>query len=283
MGEGGVIPAANSGERSILVRPVVSETKNMSAATIAEVTLEATPVILDRVTKRYGRGKRAVPALNDVSLEFPRGSVTAVLGVSGSGKSTLLACAAGLERPTEGSVRLRGTELTRLKERRLAVLRRRHVGFVFQDLNLVPSLSVADNIALPLRLDHRHVSSEQVAAAAARVGLDQLRRLPPELSGGQQQRVAIARALVTNPDVIFADEPTGALDPHTGRGVLRLLREAADGATVVIVTHDPRATRYCDRAVFLYAGQIDRVVDDPEPAKVAATLDWLGDRAVGGR
>jgi putative ABC transport system ATP-binding protein len=236
---------------------------------------------LDDVTKRYGRGRGAVTALDRVSLRFAAGSFTAVLGVSGSGKSTLLQCAAGLERPSSGTVRLCGTELARLSHRRLAVLRRRRVGFVFQDLNLLPELTVAENIALPLRLDHRPARRADIEWAAARVGLGggQLRRLPAELSGGQQQRVAIARALITRPDMIFADEPTGALDPHTAAGVLRLLREAADGTTVVIVTHDPQVTRFCDRAVFLHAGRLDRVVPDPEPAIVARLLHELGERA----
>jgi len=240
----------------------------------------AAPVLLTAVTKRYGRRRGAVAALDQVSLSFGAGSFTAVLGVSGSGKSTLLQCAAGLERPSSGTVQLCGAELSRLSQRRQAVLRRQRVGFVFQDLNLLPELTVAENIALPLRLDHRPAGRADIELAAARVGLggDQLRRRPAELSGGQQQRVAIARALITRPEVIFADEPTGALDPHTAAGVLQLLREAADGATVVIVTHDPQVTRFCDRAVFLYAGRVDRVLAEPEPAAVARVLHELGER-----
>ncbi len=240
-------------------------------------------VELDQVTKRYGRGRGAVIALDRVSVSFPPGSFTAVLGVSGSGKSTLLQCAAGLERPTSGTVRLVAADLTRLSRRRQAVLRRRRIGFVFQDLNLVPELSVAENIALPLRLDHRRVERGHIRHAASRVGLDagQLRRLPAALSGGQQQRAAIARALITRPDVIFADEPTGALDPHTGAGVLGLLRETAQGATVVVVTHDPQAVRFCDRAVFLHAGRVDRMLSAPDPATVAAVLNELGERGRG--
>ena len=239
--------------------------------------------MLDGVTKRYGRRRGAVVALDGVSLSFPAGSFTAVMGVSGSGKSTLLQCAAGLERPTSGRVRLFATDLTGLSQRRQAELRRRRIGFVFQDLNLVPELSIAENIALPLRLDHRRAARADIEHAAARVGLApaQLKRLPAELSGGQQQRVAIARALITRPDVIFADEPTGALDPHTGQGVLRLLRTAADGTTVVIVTHDPQVVRFCDRAVFLHAGRVDRMMYAPEPAAVARVLHELGERGRG--
>ena len=238
------------------------------------------PVVLDAVTKRYGRRRRATPALDGVSLAFAAGSFTAVLGVSGSGKSTLLQCAAGLERVTSGRVWLCGQDLGRLSQRKQAVLRRQRVGFVFQDLNLLPELTVAENIALPLRLDHRPARRDDVEQAAARVGLGggQLRRRPAELSGGQQQRVAIARALITRPEVIFADEPTGALDPHTAVGVLRLLRGAADGTTVIIVTHDPQVTRFCDQAVFLQAGRVDRVLSAPEPGLVARCLHELGER-----
>lgn len=245
--------------------------------------LTTAPVVLHAVSKRFGRGRGMVTALDSVSLSFPAGSFTAVLGVSGSGKSTLLQCAAGLEQPSSGTVRLCGAELARLSDRQQAVLRRQRVGFVFQELNLVPELTAGENIALPLRLGRQRVASAVIEQAAARVGLRprQLRRLPSELSGGQQQRAAIARALMINPEVIFADEPTGALDPYTAEGVMRLLRQAAAGTTVVIVTHQPEVTRFCDRAVFLYAGCVDAIVDAPEPAAVAARLHTLGERASG--
>jgi putative ABC transport system ATP-binding protein len=259
--------------------------KTLSNPGITQAPAASAPVVLDSVTKRYGRRRGAVAALDRVSLAFPAGSFTAVLGVSGSGKSTLLQCAAGLERPSAGTVRLCGTELNRLSSRQQAALRRRRVGFVFQDLNLLPELTVAENIALPLRLDRRPARRADIEEAAARVGLagDQLRRRPAELSGGQQQRAAIARALITAPDVIFADEPTGALDPHTAAGMLRLLRAAPDGTTVVIVTHDPQVTRFCDRAVFLRAGRVDRVLPSPEPGLVAELLHDLGQQADGER
>jgi putative ABC transport system ATP-binding protein len=241
-------------------------------------------VVLHEVSKRFGRGRGAVTALDTVSLSFPVGSITAVQGVSGSGKSTLLQCAAGLERPSSGTVRLCGAELARLSDRERALLRRQRVGFVFQELNLVPELTVGENIALPLRLDHKRVAWAAIEQAAAGVGLHpgQLRRLPSELSGGQQQRAAIARALVIRPEVIFADEPTGALDPYTAEGVMRLLRQAAAKATVVVVTHQPEVTRFCDRAVFLYAGHVDTIIDAPDPAAAAARLHALGQRASGG-
>jgi putative ABC transport system ATP-binding protein len=241
------------------------------------------PVVLHAVSKRFGRGRGAVTALDGVSLSFPARSFTAVLGVSGSGKTTLLQCAAGLEQPSSGTVRLCGAELARLSDRQRALLRRKRVSFVFQELNLVPELTVGENIALPLRLDHQRLAPAAIEHAAARVGLRpaQLRRLPAELSGGQQQRAAIARALVISPEVIFADEPTGALDPYTAEGVMRLLRQAAAGTTVVIVTHQPEVTRFCDRAVFLYAGRVDAITTAPDPTAVAARLHALGERASG--
>jgi putative ABC transport system ATP-binding protein len=239
------------------------------------------PLRIDHLCKHFGRRRGRVTALDDISLEFPAGSFTAVLGASGSGKTTLLQCAAGLERPSSGRVSLCGTDPASVSDRKRTLLRRRRVGFVFQDFSLLPELTVAENIALPLRLDHRHVARAAIADAAARVGLSsaQLRRVPAELSGGQQQRAAIARALLLRPEVIFADEPTGALDPHTAFRVLRLLRETAGGATVVIVTHDPQVTRFCDRAVFLYAGKVDAIIERPEPEGVAARLYALGERA----
>ena len=198
------------------------------------------------VRKVHGKGDGAVVALDGVSVELPRGSFTAIMGPSGSGKSTFLNVAAGLDRPTSGSVTLGDVDLARLSERRLTILRRERIGFVFQAFNLLPSLTVAQNIALPMRLDGRRARRSTVREVAARVGLEKrLRHRPSQLSGGQQQRVAIARALVTRPEVVFADEPTGALDSRTGRDVLALLREVvdADGHTVVMVTHDPSPRR----------------------------------------
>jgi putative ABC transport system ATP-binding protein len=168
------------------------------------------------ISKSYGHRGHRVDALQDVTASFARGTLTAVMGLSGCGKSTLLQCAAGLDKPTAGSVRIGGPDVTRLSRRKLSVFRRERVGFVFQALNLVPTLSVAENIALPLRLDGRHVDHKRVRGVAGQVGIaDQLRRLPDTLSGGQRQRVAIARALITDPWVIFADEPTAAR-PGTG-------------------------------------------------------------------
>ncbi|MEU9605636.1 ABC transporter ATP-binding protein [Streptomyces sp. NPDC048057] len=211
------------------------------------------------ITRRYGTAGTAVTALDRVSLGFPRGSFTAVMGPSGSGKSTLLQCAAGLDRPTSGTVTVTGTELTALSERGLTLLRRERIGFVFQAFNLLPVLTAEQNVALPLRLAGRRPKKARVRAVLAQVGLgDRARHRPAELSGGQQQRVALARALMTRPDVLFADEPTGALDSRTSREVLALLRGTVDdeGCTVVMVTHDPVAASYADRVVFLVDGRV---------------------------
>ena len=249
-------------------------------------TLTATPAIvapaiaLHDVRKVYGKGEGSVVALDGIDLEIPPGSFTAIMGPSGSGKSTFLHVAAGLDRPTSGSVALAGADLAKLSERRLTILRRERIGFVFQAFNLMPSLTVTQNIALPLRLDGRRPRRSHVRAVAARVGLDdRLRHRPSQLSGGQQQRVAIARALITRPEVVFADEPTGALDTRTGREVLALLREVvdADGHTVVMVTHDPSAAAHADRVLLLADGRIAGVLEAPTAAHVAEQLAHLGD------
>ncbi|MER7187535.1 ABC transporter ATP-binding protein [Streptomyces hyaluromycini] len=222
--------------------------------------MTAIAIALRSVSRRHGSGDSAVTALDDVSLAFPKGTFTAVMGRSGSGKSTLLQCAAGLDRPTSGSVLLGGTELTGLSEKNLTLLRRQRIGFVFQAFNLLPSLTAEQNVALPLRLAGRRPPRAHVREVLDRVGLaDRARHRPSRLSGGQQQRVALARALVTRPEVLFADEPTGALDTRTSRTVLTLLRAMADdeGRTIVMVTHDPVAASCADRVVFLVDGRVD--------------------------
>jgi putative ABC transport system ATP-binding protein len=242
----------------------------------------AVPVALREVGKLYRRGRTAVRALDGVSAEFARHSFTAVMGPSGSGKSTLLHCAAGLERPTSGSVWLAGQDLGRLSETRVTRLRRSSVGFVFQAFNLVPALTVRENVLLPLRLAHARWDSGWPDEIIRRVGLeDRVRHRPAELSGGQEQRVAIARALVTRPEVIFCDEPTGALDSGTAADVLGLLREAVDtgGQTVVMVTHDPVAASYADRVLFLADGMIVDDVAAPGARAIAGRLARLGGRA----
>ncbi|MCX5198213.1 ABC transporter ATP-binding protein [Streptomyces sp. NBC_00249] len=224
-------------------------------------------VELRGVRRSYGRGATLVHALRGIDVALPRGSFTAVMGPSGSGKSTFLQCAAGLDLPTEGSVRLGGTELTGMNENELTELRRSRLGFVFQAFNLMPALTVEQNVLLPMRLGGIRQDRARAAELLARVGLEgKGRRRPAELSGGQQQRVAIARALVTRPDVVFADEPTGALDTTTASEVLGLLRDAVDslGATVVMVTHDPAAAAHADQVLFLADGLIaDRLPRSP--------------------
>jgi len=252
----------------------------VNSALLTPKAPSSTPAIaLHDVRKVYGRGEGAVVALDGVSAVLSPGSFTAIMGPSGSGKSTFLNVAAGLDRPTSGRVMLGDTDLARLSERRLTILRRERIGFVFQAFNLLPSLTVAQNIALPLRLDGRRPRRSAVREIAARVGLDKrLRDRPSQLSGGQQQRVAIARALITRPEVVFADEPTGALDTNTGREVLALLREVADedGHTVVMVTHDPVAAAYADRVMLLADGRGAGTLDAPSAGEVAERLAYLG-------
>jgi putative ABC transport system ATP-binding protein len=236
-------------------------------------------VALCDVRKVYGRGEGAVVALDGVTVGFPTGSFTAVMGPSGSGKSTFLNMAAGLDRPTSGRVLLGETDLGQLSEARLTILRRKRIGFVFQSFNLMPSLTVAQNISLPLRLDGHSSRRSNVREVATRVGLqNRLRHRPSELSGGQQQRVAIARALVTRPEVVFADEPTGALDTRTGLEVLALLRGLVDSDrhTVVMVTHDPVAAAHADRVILLADGRLAGTINDPTADQVAEHLAHLG-------
>ncbi|MFG1992512.1 ABC transporter ATP-binding protein [Actinoplanes sp. NPDC048988] len=239
---------------------------------LGETTLA---VELTGVRRRYGRGPRAVTALAGIDLALSRGTFTAVMGPSGSGKSTFLQCAAGLDRPSEGSVRLGGTEITGMNENELTELRRRRLGFVFQAFNLLPSLTVEQNVLLPTRLAGQRPDRRRAADVLGKVGLaDKARRRPGELSGGQQQRVAVARALIGDPDVIFADEPTGALDTGTAAEVLGLLRNAVDvlGATVVMVTLDPVAAAWADRVLFLADGAFADSLEGGSPARIAARM-----------
>jgi putative ABC transport system ATP-binding protein len=225
----------------------------------AEPPPVAEAVQLSNLRRTYGSGDRTVVALDGVTAGFATGSFTAVMGPSGSGKSTLLQCAAGLDAPTEGTVLVAGTDLAPLSETARTVLRRERIGFVFQSFNLLPALTAEQNVALPLRLAGRRPSRAAVLDALAEVGLeDRAKHRPGELSGGQQQRVAIARALVTRPAVVFADEPTGALDTAASRDVLDLLHELVDrhGLTTVLVTHDPLAAAYASRVLFLADGRI---------------------------
>jgi putative ABC transport system ATP-binding protein len=240
--------------------------------------MQTMAVLIESMTKTYGIGRSTITAIDNVSLSFPLGSFTAVMGPSGSGKSTLLHCAAGLDRPNSGKVSIGGIELSGLGETALTRLRRDRAGFVFQSFNLMPSLTAAQNVELPLRLAGRKADPKAVQAALATVDLaDRARHRPSELSGGQQQRVAIARALVTSPQVLFADEPTGALDTSTSRDVLELLSGLVTEReqTVIMVTHDPIAAAYADRVIFLADGRIADTLERPTAEAVAAHMPRL--------
>ena len=241
------------------------------------------------LARTYGEGAGAVRALAGVDLTFPSGSFTAVMGPSGSGKSTFLTCAAGLERPTEGRVVIAGQDITEWSEQDRTRFRRERIGFVFQGFHLMSYLTAEQNVGLPLRLAGRRMDRKRVRALIERVGLeDRGGRLPSELSGGQQQRVAIARALVTDPAVVLADEPTGALDQATAHEVLALLRSCVDdtasfggGQTVVMVTHDPKAASYADTVVFLVDGRIAGTMANPTADAVAGQLAHLDELVTG--
>lgn len=237
------------------------------------------PVVVARdVVKTYRDGLDEVAAVRGASLELRPGEMVAIVGPSGSGKSTFLACLAGLETATSGSVEILGHDLATVRRRDLAMLRREHVGFVFQSYNLISSLTAQENVELPLRLAGRRAEARRRASAAlALVGLgEQAHRLPAALSGGQQQRVTIARALAVEPDVLFADEPTGALDTGTATEVLRLLRRVADGgSSVLLVTHDVAGAATADRVLVLRDGSIVDELEMPTAAQVFAALDGV--------
>ncbi|MGW8767278.1 ABC transporter ATP-binding protein [Streptomyces sp. NPDC055815] len=249
---------------------------------MAETTTDtraATAARTEDLHRAYGRGAATVHALRGVSVALAPGTFTAVMGPSGSGKTTLLHCLAGMDRPTRGTVWWGDTEVTRLPERKLSELRRTRIGFVFQAFNLMPAMTVAQNVELPGRLAGTRPDRGRVLDALARVGLaGRERHRPGQLSGGQQQRVAIARALVSRPRVLFADEPTGALDRATGHEILALLRAGVDrdGQTCAMVTHDPVAAGYADRVLLLADGLVVDELDRPTPAEVAARLGRLG-------
>ncbi|WP_419855269.1 ABC transporter ATP-binding protein [Candidatus Poriferisodalis sp.] len=230
-------------------------------------------------TKIYGSGDTAVRALDAIDVTFEQGQFTAIMGPSGSGKSTLMHCMAGLDRVTEGQVLIGEVDLSTLSERDLTLLRRDNVGFVFQAFNLVPTLTAIENIMLPMDLAGSAGDSDWVDEVVSATGLaDRLKHRPSELSGGQQQRVAVARALAGQPQVIFADEPTGNVDLNTGAEILGFMRNAVDemGQTIVMVTHDAVAASYADRVVFLVDGKIVDELADPTPERIRAHMNQLG-------
>jgi putative ABC transport system ATP-binding protein len=233
----------------------------------------------EHVTKTYGEGQALVRALDDVTVEIPDAHLTAIMGPSGSGKSTFLHCMAALDSVSEGRVLIGGRDLATLSDRELTVLRREHIGFVFQSFNLLPAMTAYENIVLPYELGGRKPDRAWVDEVIRTVRLgDRLTHLPSELSGGQQQRVALARALATRPEIVFADEPTGNLDSRAGAEILGFLRGAVDsfGQTVAMVTHDPVAASYADSVIFLGDGRIVDRMEDPDPQLVLDRMKQFG-------
>jgi putative ABC transport system ATP-binding protein len=239
---------------------------------------ETTVVVADSLTRRYGEGESAVDALRGVSLEIPRGQFTAVMGPSGSGKSTLMHILAGLDVPTSGTVTIEGREITAMDDGELTLLRREHIGFIFQFFNLLPMLTAEENVTLPLSLAGVKPEPGWVDELIGKVGLaDRRHHRPSELSGGQQQRVAIARSLITKPTVLFADEPTGNLDSETSAEILGLLRDSVDtyGQTTVMVTHDAGAAATSDRILFLGDGLLVKDLGRSSSGDVLAAMNDL--------
>ncbi len=245
------------------------------------VAVPATAAVDAReLTRRYGSGETAVDALRGVDLEVRSGELVAVMGPSGSGKSTLMHILAGLDKPTSGTVKIAGTEISDLDDSKLTLLRREHIGFVFQFFNLLPMLDAEENIVLPLSIAGEKPDRAWLDELLKRMGLDQRRdHRPSELSGGEQQRVAIARSLVSRPTILFADEPTGNLDSKTGGEILDLIRDSVDsyGQTTVMVTHEPRAAATADRILFLSDGLIVKELHDTTAADVLAVMSNLGE------
>jgi putative ABC transport system ATP-binding protein len=260
----------------------------MSAATAAveipaEAALESSEPVVSatNISRVYGEGETAVEALRGVSLDVSRARITAIMGPSGSGKSTLMNILAGLDRPTKGSVRVDGIDITNLNDKKLTLLRREKIGFVFQFFNLLPMLTAEENVLLPLTLAGRKPEKEWVDELMHAVEIDGRRKhKPSELSGGQQQRVAIARALVSRPAVVFADEPTGNLDSASSNGVLDLLRRSADelDQTIVMVTHDAKAAARADRILFIADGRIVKDQTEAQGAEVIAAMQQVTGR-----
>ena len=263
-----------SSVRTVTTMTTISE--HESAATPAAGVLAARTV---DATKVYGKGDTQVTALDAVTVGFEKGVYTAIMGPSGSGKSTLMHCVAGLDTLTSGEAYIGDVALSGLDDKRLTVLRRDKVGFVFQAFNLVPTLTALENITLPASLAGRKIEGGWLDTVISTVGLqDRLKHRPSELSGGQQQRVAVGRALAARPDIVFADEPTGNLDSRSGSEILAFMRRAVRelGQTIVMVTHDPVAAGYADRVLFLADGRIVDQMEGPTPERVLDRLKALG-------
>ena len=257
-----------------------SETTVIDSLSSAVPGVRTAAARAENATKRYGSGATAVTALDDVTVEFGAKEFTAIMGPSGSGKSTLMHCLAGLDTLTAGKVFVGDTDLSGLDDRRLTLLRRDNVGFIFQAFNLVPTLTALENITLPSALAGRKPDAAWLDSVVATVGLaDRLTHRPSELSGGQQQRVAVARALASRPAIIFGDEPTGNLDSRAGAEILDFMRRAVRelGQTIVMVTHDPVAASYAQRVVFLADGRIVDEMSAPTPERVLDRLKSFGE------
>jgi putative ABC transport system ATP-binding protein len=249
-----------------------------SRITTIATALAATPVVARGLTRRYGQGGTAVEALRGVDLEVRTRELVAVMGPSGSGKSTLMHLLAGLDQPTSGTVRVADVKLSRLDDRALTLLRREHIGFIFQFFNLLPMLNAEENVVLPLSIAGERPEQAWVQELLSKVGLVRRRHhRPSELSGGEQQRVAVARALITRPTILLADEPTGNLDSKTGEEILQLMRDSVDsyGQTTVMVTHDPRAAAIADRILFIADGQIVKQLTGASAGEVVAVMSEL--------
>jgi putative ABC transport system ATP-binding protein len=257
----------------------MSEAVVVPAAPAAEQPYSGPVVSAQDLTRRYGAGETAVDALRGVSLNVPRGQLTAVMGPSGSGKSTLMHILAGLDKPSSGEVTIAGIAVSKLNDTDLTKLRRQHIGFIFQFFNLLPMLNAEENVVLPLSIAGEKIDKKWVGELMAKIGLEDRRdHRPSELSGGQQQRVAIGRALVSKPTIVFADEPTGNLDSKTSGEILELMRDSVDtyGQTTVMVTHDPRAAAIADRILFLNDGLIVKDLGRADSHDVIAVMEELG-------
>ena len=263
--------------------PIKDTQMSLSTSTLLDTRAHVATDIAARAvdaTKTYGRGDTSVQALDHVSAEFPRGHFTAIMGPSGSGKSTLMHCVAGLDTLSSGQVFIGDTDLSGLSEKDLTKLRRDQIGFIFQAFNLVPTLTAAENITLPMDLAGRKFDRPWFDSVIETVGLaNRLGHRPSELSGGQQQRVAVARALASRPQIIFADEPTGNLDSRAGAEILSFMRQAVRemGQTIVMVTHDPAAAAYSDRVLFHADGRIVDELTDPTADTVLDRMKRFGD------
>jgi putative ABC transport system ATP-binding protein len=258
----------------------VSNTIAAGAAAAVDTPATGPVVSAKDVTRRYGSGETAVDALRGVSLDVPKGQLTAVMGPSGSGKSTLMHILAGLDRATSGEVAIEGTELTKLNDTELTKLRRKHIGFIFQFFNLLPMLTAEENVVLPLSIAGQKPEKQWIDELLDKIGLSDRRdHRPSELSGGQQQRVAIGRALVSKPSIVFADEPTGNLDSRTSGEILELLDRSVRelGQTIVMVTHDARAAAIADRVLFLDDGLIVREARNVSAHDIVTAMEELGE------